>query len=105
MALLDLPHLRPLGLGQTRSDSLLDLGLLQAAMQSSFGNPEVFGYLLDRGVARTGHGNNIITELLRKRLRHVDHPSSEEKSSQLGCQPKSGQTLDRFPARFSQNAL
>jgi len=43
-------------------------------------------------VARTGHGNNIITELPRKRLRHDGHPSTERKSSDLKCQPNPGQT-------------
>ncbi|MET8425097.1 hypothetical protein [Nocardia sp. NPDC004860] len=47
-------------------------------MQTGFGDSEILGDLLDRGVALAGDRDNIAAELLRIRLRHGGHPSSED---------------------------
>ncbi|GAB2557487.1 hypothetical protein GCM10027167_75610 [Nocardia heshunensis] len=47
-------------------------------MQARFGDPEILGDLLDRRVALAGDRDDIAAELLRIRLRHGGHPSSED---------------------------
>ena len=50
---------------------------------------DAFGYTF-----YDGDRDHIVAKLLGKRLRHGQHPSSEEKSSQIRHQPKPGQSLE-----------
>lgn len=59
-------------------------------------DPEVLRDLFQRSLTLTGHCHDIVAELLRVWLGHDRHPSSEDKSSQVRCQPESGQTPRRM---------
>jgi hypothetical protein len=67
-------------------------GLGQPVVQAAFGNPEVLRNLMQRSLALAGHCQHVVAELLGVGLRHGRHPSSEDESSQVGCQPNFGQT-------------
>jgi len=45
-----------------------------------------------------GHGNDIVSELLRIRLGYAEQPFSEGESSQVRCQLKPGQTQVGSPS-------
>ncbi|MBI2691310.1 MAG: DNA methyltransferase, partial [Solirubrobacterales bacterium] len=46
----------------------------------------------DRGLPSASHGDDVIAELFRILLCHLEHPFGEGKSSHIRCQPKLGQT-------------
>jgi len=48
--------------------------------------------LVLRYLAPAGDRDHVIAELGRERFGHVEHPSSEDESSQAGCQPIPGQS-------------
>jgi hypothetical protein len=51
-------------------------------VQAGLRDPEVAGDLRQRRLALAGDSDHVTAELERERLRHVDHPSSEDESSQ-----------------------
>ncbi|TWF95397.1 hypothetical protein FHU35_12392 [Saccharopolyspora dendranthemae] len=51
------------------------------------------GHLRQRRFATTGHGDHVITELLRIGLGHDDILPSKAEASHIGCQPNPVQTL------------
>jgi hypothetical protein len=72
------------GLGQTGTDTIFDVCLLEPGMQSGFGDPEVLGHLADRCFPFTGHGDDVSVELCGERLWHGAHPSCELVLVRLG---------------------
>ena len=65
---------------------------LQPVVQAAFGDPEVLGDLVQRSLALAGDCHDVVAELLGIGLGHDRHPSSEDESSQVRCQPNSGQS-------------
>ena len=61
-------------------------------VKTALRDPEVPRDLIQRSLALTGNCHDIVAELLEVGLWHGRHPSSEDESSQVRCQPKSGQT-------------
>ncbi|WP_211206321.1 hypothetical protein, partial [Acaricomes phytoseiuli] len=53
----------------------------------------------------TGHSHDIVTELFRIGLGQEIHPSSEDESSQIRCQPNPGQTLSLGSSLFTSGVL
>ena len=79
--------------GHAGTDAVLDVGELQPAVQARLGDPEVLRDLRDRGLALAGDRDHVTAELQRERLRHDEHPSSEDESSQVRSQLNWGQSM------------
>src|SRR5215510_5214481 len=75
-----LPQLRGLAAGHARPQAVVDAGELEPAVQAGPRYPEVPGDLRQRSLALAGHRDHVTAELDRERLRHDEHPSSEDRN-------------------------
>jgi hypothetical protein len=80
-------------------------------VQAGLGDPEVLRDLGQRSLALAGHRDDIAAELDGERLRHAEHPSSEERiltgkeSTELGAVPMVEARLLAYASRSVLTAL
>jgi len=57
-------------------DTVFNVDDLETPLQARFGHTEIFRYPTEWGFAPPSDCDNIITEFLKKCVRHDDHPSA-----------------------------